>query len=67
MMDEGQGIEGSVWFNAGEGQDMADMAAAGTVDLSIFEHVSHPLDKVNDAISGIAVRNGGFSNFVIAP
>jgi alcohol dehydrogenase len=67
MMDEGQGIEGSIWFNAGEGQDMADMAAAGTVDLSIFEHVSFPLDKVNDAISGIAVRNGGFSNFIIAP
>jgi D-arabinose 1-dehydrogenase-like Zn-dependent alcohol dehydrogenase len=67
MMDEGQGIEGSIWFNAGEGQDMADMAAVGTVDLSIFEHVSHPLEKVNEAISGIAVRNGGFSNFVITP
>lgn len=67
MMDEGQSLQGSIWFNAGEGQDMADMAEVGTVDLSIFEHTVFPLDRVNEAISGIAVRNGGFSNFVIAP
>jgi alcohol dehydrogenase len=46
---------------------MADMAEAGTLDLSVFEHVCHPLDRVNEAISGIATRNGGFSNFVINP
>jgi alcohol dehydrogenase len=67
MMDEGQGVEGSIWFNAAEGQDMADMSEAGTADLSIFEHHAYPLDRVNEAISGIAVRNGGFSNFVITP
>ena len=67
MMDEGQGVEGSIWFNAAEGQDMADMSEAGTADLSIFEHHAYPLDTVNEAISGIAVRNGGFSNFVITP
>jgi alcohol dehydrogenase len=67
MMDEQQSIEGSAWFTAGEGQDMADMAEAGTLDLSVFEHVCHPLDRVNEAISGIATRNGGFSNFVINP
>lgn len=27
----------------------------------------YPLDQVNEAIGGIAVRNGGFSNFVISP
>jgi alcohol dehydrogenase len=67
MMDEQQGIEGSAWFTAGEGQDMADMAAAGTLDLSVFEHIGFPLDRVNEAISGIASRNGGFSNYVINP
>jgi alcohol dehydrogenase len=67
MMDEQQSIEGSAWFTAAEGQDMADMAEAGTLDLSIFEHVRTPLDQVNEAISGIAQRNGGFSNFVINP
>jgi alcohol dehydrogenase len=29
--------------------------------------VCYPLDRVNEAISGIASRNGGFSNFVINP
>lgn len=67
MMDEQQSIEGSAWFTAGEGQDMADMAEAGTLDLSVFEHVTYPLDQVNEAISGIGTRNGGFSNYVIKP
>lgn len=67
MMDDQQSVAGSAWFTAAEGQDMADMAEAGTLDLSIFEHVCNPLDQVNEAISGIAQRNGGFSNFVINP
>jgi len=33
----------------------------------VFEHVAFPLDQVNEAISGIANRNGGFSNYVIHP
>jgi alcohol dehydrogenase len=67
MMDQQQTIEGSAWFTAGEGQNMADMAEAGTLNLSVFEHVCYPLDEVNEAISGIGVRNGGFSNYVIKP
>lgn len=67
MMDDQQTIEGSLWFSAGEGQDIADMAAAGLIDLSVFEHVCYPLDAVNDAIAGSASRRGGFSNFVIQP
>jgi alcohol dehydrogenase len=67
MMDEQQSFEGSAWFTAGEGQDIADMAQAGTLDLSVFEHISFPLDRINEAISGIATRNGGFSNYVITP
>ena len=67
MMDQGQSISGSSWFSAGEGQDMADMAEAGTLDLSVFRHVCFPLDQVNEAISGMSGRDGGFSNFVINP
>lgn len=67
MMDQQQTVEGSAWFTAGEGQDMADMAAVGTLRMSVFEHVKFPLDQVNEAISGIANRNGGFSNYVINP
>lgn len=67
MMDLQQSLTGSCWFTAGEGQDMADMAAAGTLDLSVFEHVGFPLDAINEAISGIDNRQGGFSNYVITP
>jgi threonine dehydrogenase-like Zn-dependent dehydrogenase len=67
MMDLQQAMIGSCWFTAGEGQDMADMAAAGVLNLSVFEHVNYPLSKVNEAISGIASRQGGFSNYVIHP
>lgn len=67
MMDQQLHLMGSAWFTAGEGEDMADMARAGTLDLSVFEHVRFPLSQVNEAISGIENRNGGFSNFIIAP
>ncbi len=67
MMDLRQSLDGSLWFTAGEGQDMADMSQAGLVDLSIFEQVCFPLEQVNEAISGIENRNGGFSNYVIHP
>src|SRR5690606_13482947 len=67
VMDMQNVIIGSCWFTAGEGQDMVDMAAAGTLRMDVFEHVSAPLDDINTAISGIENRNGGFSNFVIHP
>ncbi|GAA0771462.1 hypothetical protein [Ideonella azotifigens] len=67
MMDCQQSLSGSLWFTATEGEDMADMAARGLLDLSIFEQVKFPLDRVNEAIAGITNRNGGFSNYVINP
>ena len=67
MMDQQQAFAGSAWFTAGEGQEMAEMVRAGTVDLSVFEHVRYPLTDVNKAIAGVSSRNGGFTNFVICP
>lgn len=57
----------NIGATAGEGQDMAAMAANGMVDPSIFEHVIYPLAKVNDAINGIENRHGGFGNFLVTP
>ena len=67
LMDNQIQFLGSNWFTAGEGQEMADMAGAGILDLSVFEHKCFPLSEVNEAISGLEDRNGGFSNFVINP
>lgn len=67
MMDQQLRLIGSVWFTAGEGQEMAALGERGLVDLSVLENVIFPLAKVNEAISGIEKRSGGFSNFIIDP
>ena len=67
MMDQQLRLIGSAWFTSGEGQAMADLVEAGVIDLSALEHQVFPLEQVNEAISGIAERNGGFSNFIISP
>jgi alcohol dehydrogenase len=67
LMDEQMQVIGSNWSTAAQCQEMAAMAAVGTLDLSVFEHQRFPLDEVNHAISGLADRNGGFSNYVIVP
>jgi alcohol dehydrogenase len=67
MMDEQIEFLGSNWFSPGEGQAMAEMARAGTLDLSVFEHRRFRLADVNQALQGIPDRNGGFTNFVVMP
>lgn len=56
---------GSLWFTTAEGQDMADMAAAGTLNLKVFEHERFTLDQVNEALDAVDNRTGGFSNVVV--
>ncbi|MBP0631163.1 MULTISPECIES: alcohol dehydrogenase catalytic domain-containing protein [unclassified Cupriavidus] len=67
LMDNDIQLTGSVWFTAGQGQEMADMVEAGVVDLSVFEHHRYRLADINVALAGIENRDGGFSNFVICP
>jgi D-arabinose 1-dehydrogenase-like Zn-dependent alcohol dehydrogenase len=67
MMTNRIGLQGSVWFTTGEGEDMVAMAAVGTLDLSILEHRVSPLSKVNEVLAGMDDRDGGFTNFVIDP
>ena len=67
LMDEQIQLIGSNWFTSAQGQEMAELARAGLLDLSVFEHQRFPLEDVNRAISGLERRHGGFSNFVIVP
>ena len=60
-------IVGSLWFSTEEARELAAMAETGALNVSIFEHHGYPLREINTAISGLATRNGGFSNFVIYP
>jgi threonine dehydrogenase-like Zn-dependent dehydrogenase len=67
MMDEQIEFTGSNWFSPGDGQALADMARAGTLDLGVFEHQVHKLADINTVLQGLPNRNGGFTNFVVVP
>lgn len=67
MMGANRLLIGSAWFATHEGREMADMVGAGAADFSILETQACPLSDVAEAISGIAVRHGGFSNCVTHP
>jgi alcohol dehydrogenase len=67
MMTNRIGLSGSVWFTTGEGEELAAMAGAGTLDLSALEHRIAPLSKVNETLAAMDHREGGFTNFVIDP
>jgi D-arabinose 1-dehydrogenase-like Zn-dependent alcohol dehydrogenase len=67
VMDNDKSLIGSVWFTTADGQEMADLAEAGMVDLSVFEHEVFKLDEINTALNVLKNRNGGFSNYVLVP
>lgn len=67
LMDEQIQLIGSNWFTAAQGQEFAELARVGLLDLSVFEQNKFSLEEVNTAISGLKARNGGFSNYVIVP
>ncbi len=67
LMTNRMSLQGSVWFTTGEGEDMAAMVAAGTLDVSVLEHRVFPLSHVNDAMAALDDRNGGFTNFIVDP
>lgn len=58
---------GSRWFTVAEGQDMADMAAAGTLDLACLDHKRFALEDVNKAIAAAADSDSGFTNVLVLP
>ena len=67
LMDEQIQMIGSNWFTASQGQEFAEMARTGALNLSVLEHRRFPLAQVNEAISGLKDRDGGFSNYVVMP
>jgi alcohol dehydrogenase len=60
-------LQGSVWFTTGEGEEMAAMMSAGTLDTSALQHRISPLSQINQVIAGMDERDGGFTNFIIDP
>ena len=67
MMDWNQSYMGSLWFSTSEGNQMAEMIRAGTLDFDIFHQEGFALDRINEVLAGIENRHGGFSNFAVIP
>ena len=67
MMDQQIAFIGSCWFSTKDGMGLAEMARAGSLDLSVYEPLRVPLAEVNRAIDGSQPRDGGFTNLVIVP
>lgn len=67
LVNDSQTIMGSLWFTTAQGQEMAELAANGSVKLDVFEHEVFALEEINSALARIATRHGGFSNYVISP
>lgn len=64
-MDEQMELIGSVWFNAAEGMEIAAMVGAGVIDLSVLEPRVWPLERINEAISGVSSGDGGFTYYAV--
>jgi D-arabinose 1-dehydrogenase-like Zn-dependent alcohol dehydrogenase len=60
-------VIGNCWFSTGEGQELAEMARAGTLDLSVLNHRRIALKDVNEGLSSLQDANRGFNNFVVIP
>lgn len=68
FMTSGLSWIGSLWFSTGEGEELAAMAGAGTLDLRQLDEVRFPLSQANEALASVAARSsGGFTNVVIVP
>ena len=50
MMCAQRSVLGSLWFSTREGQDMANLAGSGALDLSVLEHHTFSLAQVNEAL-----------------
>ncbi len=59
-------VSGSNWFTTAEGQEMADMAGSGALDLSVWRTEAFPLERINEGLAFVAARQGGFINAVVS-
>jgi alcohol dehydrogenase len=64
-MDEQMELIGSVWFTAAEGMEIAAMVEAGIIDMSVMSPMVWPLEKINEAISGVGKDEGGFTYYAV--
>lgn len=65
LLITGIALTGSVWFTTAEGQEMADLAGAGVLDLTAWRTRAFALTDINEALGVAADRQGGFTSVVV--
>ena len=64
-MDEQMQLIGSVWFTVAEGIELTGLIGTRAIDISVLQPMCWPLDEINEAISGVASGDGGFTSYLV--
>ena len=67
LMAKGITLVGSTWFDPWHAREMVALAESRLLDFSVFEHRAFGLEQIEEAMSNMSTRRGGFDNFVIHP
>lgn len=60
-------VLGTMWFTAGELDEMMALMNSGVIDLSFLRHEFFSMENVNDAFEMVGDRPGGAVNVVVQP
>lgn len=60
-------VNGTLWFNSAEIDELIELIGAGIIDFSFLRHKFFSLDEVNDAIKTVGDRPGGAINIIVQP
>lgn len=67
LMIKGITVRSSNWFTPKHAREMSALVASGNLDLSVLTHETYSLDQLEEALSSVDTRRGGFTNIVIRP
>lgn len=65
FMDNQIQLAGSAWFTSAEAMELADMIGSGALDISDLKPKVWPLERINEAINGVASSEGGFTSYLV--
>lgn len=66
-LDHDVSINGTLWFDAAEVDELIALMDAGVIDFSFLRHKLFSLDEVNDAFKFVGDRPGGAINVIVQP
>jgi len=66
LMDNALTLRGSAWFTTAESMELVGLIASGALDVAaVFQPMSWPFERINDAINGVTSGDGGFTSYLV--